>query len=493
LYALVSAIVDIDQFGFFGIAGTTFTLRNVQTLQSEGGRSMAIYTFTKFIYYTEQQAMDFLCQHFKIDVMTRMQLTNGNIVKLEGRPRLVTNTIIFLQYPSNKISELELIESAIEQSFNLHLKSILDVVLERISNEEYDKLFTQALTKMAVAVAFDERIVFDQESSSKKAQQRGYKTIDFIHAGICHPRQISQTDRACYCIMDEPLSRAIVVKVLTEIGTATQKVVTAIETDLLGRSAGSVSAQKQGLVVEKLIANALTEPAAMKHFISNMYMPRQKRTSLEWATNMKFEHIKTKHDDNNADLEFLANAEKASGKLLLPNNLMGHDIVGTYVKTAVLPKEEDNVEAYDEEDQIYRITIAVKTTDAAKVTNEETIKNYSQLNPRHAYFKDRTSSPTVYNEEMHNRFLEIYEKVDKNLLISVCLPAHGEGNAPQLADKETLLKVNCNNIEHIIRDKQILGAIHSIYSDDHQLPFIALSLHDNEPPNKRRRGKCLLG
>ncbi|MBA3284024.1 MAG: hypothetical protein H0U27_03045, partial [Nitrosopumilus sp.] len=372
-------------------------------------------------------------------------ISKEQIEMLTGRPRTLCYAVQLLQDETNEQnlkSKQDLLDKAIVQSYHHMRDTIVETIKKTFADHAYKSKVITLLFKIAVAKSLGKEWNFVLNAMDN------LKTFDFVNAGIFHIKRLNEKK---VVIPTEPLGLAIVHKLLDECKNLknSNPIIYKISQIIHDNN----NKQKKGSTMEEIVAMYLKKPGKMEKLAE---IAETNGCDKDWIKGFEFDKFGTAKqlgiDDTNteyrADLEIFKrfSEDKIDAVLLRPNQNLGPDLVG-------LKKIGDKKRM---------VCISVKIL--KKVTQEESHKAHSQMNPNHFYFSNRHTTPTE-NPRMKNALSELNKikkkmDLDKVLMMNIIIPAENNKHKftkLHLKEGQALITLTLPNIAKLIEDEIIVS------------------------------------
>ncbi|MBA3284027.1 MAG: hypothetical protein H0U27_03060 [Nitrosopumilus sp.] len=432
-------------YDYIAFAGTQLSLGETEIIQSATSRKNELPLFLDFPYVEKKNITEHL---EKFIDMRDCEISDESMRMLTGRPRTLCYSIQLLNDTGEnaKLSKQTLLDNAILASYNHMRTRIFDRVVEQLGSHENKLKIVMHLFKITIARAINSNFAVTITKNS---------IYDYVNAGIFHVRSFQGKNIAIPC---EPLGLDVVNLLLKKFETSLPKDSIAHKIALIDHLTKAGPKQTKGKIMEEIVGKALMSSKKVSKLenYAVAYMTEDK----SWIRGFEFEKIgkadelidvnfEQKYKQDLKVLEMFSEG-KVDAMLLYPDQNFGPDLIG--MKSIVeLGKKKKR-------------TMWISTKILNQVTKEESWKAHSQMNPDHAYYCNRDTSPKLNPKmvEARNKFDEIIKNIDmdKVLMVNVMIPSENKNHRftkENLKSGQVLITITLDNINELIEDETLIS------------------------------------
>jgi hypothetical protein len=253
-----------------------------QVLQTNIGKPSSRVIVSDFVYNTRSDSIKFLKQYLDVTGCEDVFNDPDTMSQLEGRARLVCNTITKINDTPSR-TKSQVLRAAIHETYNKHLADGVVAAAKRLRDKKNASLLLNCLEKIAIACCTDNTSVFEVT-----------ERIDLMETGTCHIRK-AQGSETYFYVVQEPLTADIIATVLDEYKTLASN-------QLLACWANQMVRQTHGKLFEKLCIAAMLQPGTLLRLIKNcdLYdrsgakLSQQEKNKLEDGLGaLQFQNVQT--------------------------------------------------------------------------------------------------------------------------------------------------------------------------------------------------------
>jgi hypothetical protein len=451
-------------------------MRHARVLQTNIGKPSSRVIVSDFVYNTRADSIKFLKQCLDVTGCEDVFDDPNTMSQLEGRARLVCNTITKINDTPSK-TKSQVLRAAINETYEKHLTDGVVAATEKLKNKKNATLLLKSMEMAAIACCTDDTSVF--EASEK---------IDLMETGICHIRK-AQGSEKYYYVVQEPLTADIIAAILDEYKSSASN-------QLLVRWANQMVRQRdpqaRGKLFEKLCSAAMLQPGTVLRLIRNcdvydrsgVPLSKQEKNKLEDGLGaLQFQKAQTyrasdMNTNNNPTIlnlyRMLPSLGEGNGEIRYNDQNFGPDFAGVGVVsnryyavagTCKFIPSNTKLTEYSVTNDLTVMSCHYWNTgrNAEQFVKEKRkeLTGYKVNASRLAF--DITPKPWDMYEEHIAEFNQIYTTIEKALLLSCTLPRRRVAvEFSKLKENELMILIGKENFHHLIGDEQVVKVISAI-------------------------------